>query len=191
MTYTPRLDPMPTAAPPRRRVWRLADWPELAAELDRWGEAGRIAPLWWRDDDAVAATPELAAMLRIARRSAGCAGRDPGARDSGFGCFLGWRAVVRGAAAWLAPREPRDRGQEKRVPERSSRCCRGGGDHCGARPPRQRCSGGARCRFLCRRGTASRRSCSPFSPQAGSRPSRRLPRQKRPSAWPGCRPGLA
>jgi hypothetical protein len=43
-----------------------ADWPELIAELEHWGEAGRIAPLWWRDDDAVAPTPELAALLRIA-----------------------------------------------------------------------------------------------------------------------------
>jgi peptidoglycan/xylan/chitin deacetylase (PgdA/CDA1 family) len=49
---------MPSAA--------AADWPELVAELDRWGDAGRIAKLWWRDDDAVAATPELAALLRIA-----------------------------------------------------------------------------------------------------------------------------
>src|SRR5215204_6299118 len=55
MTYMPRL-PAGTAA----------DWPDLAAELDRWGEAGRVAALWWRDDDAVAATPELARLLRLA-----------------------------------------------------------------------------------------------------------------------------
>jgi hypothetical protein len=36
------------------------------AELDRWGEAGRVAKLWWRDDDAVTATPELGDLLRIA-----------------------------------------------------------------------------------------------------------------------------
>ncbi|MGE0257774.1 MAG: polysaccharide deacetylase family protein [Alphaproteobacteria bacterium] len=43
-----------------------ANWPELIAEFDRWSKAGRIAELWWRDDDAVAATPELAELLRIA-----------------------------------------------------------------------------------------------------------------------------
>ena len=31
-----------------------AGWPDLTAELDRWGEAGRTATLWWRDDDATA-----------------------------------------------------------------------------------------------------------------------------------------
>jgi len=43
-----------------------AGWPDLIDELGRWGEAGRVAPLWWRDDDAVAATPQLAALLRLA-----------------------------------------------------------------------------------------------------------------------------
>jgi hypothetical protein len=31
----------------------------LLAELDRWAAAGRVAAFWWRDDDAVAATPAL------------------------------------------------------------------------------------------------------------------------------------
>jgi hypothetical protein len=43
-----------------------AEWPDLVDELDRWGEAGRIAVLWWRDDDAVAATPQLDDLLRLA-----------------------------------------------------------------------------------------------------------------------------
>jgi hypothetical protein len=43
-----------------------AEWPDLVDELDRWGEAGRVAELWWRDDDAVAATPQLADLLRLA-----------------------------------------------------------------------------------------------------------------------------
>jgi hypothetical protein len=41
-------------------------WPDLVAELDRWGETGHVASLWWRDDDAVAATPELVSLLRLA-----------------------------------------------------------------------------------------------------------------------------
>ena len=43
-----------------------ADWRDLVDELDRWDAAGRIAALWWRDDDAVAATPQLEALLRVA-----------------------------------------------------------------------------------------------------------------------------
>jgi peptidoglycan/xylan/chitin deacetylase (PgdA/CDA1 family) len=43
-----------------------ADWPDLVGELDRWGAAGRVAVLWWRDDDAVAATRQLDALLRLA-----------------------------------------------------------------------------------------------------------------------------
>jgi hypothetical protein len=43
-----------------------AEWPDLVDELDRWGEAGRVAALWWRDDDAAAATPQLDDLLRLA-----------------------------------------------------------------------------------------------------------------------------
>jgi hypothetical protein len=55
MSYMPAFDPV-----------AHADWPDLVAEFDRWREAGRIAPLWWRDDDAMTATPQLAALLRLA-----------------------------------------------------------------------------------------------------------------------------
>jgi len=55
MTYLPRV----AAA-------TAAEWPDLAAELDRWEEAGRTAPLWWRDDDAVVPTPQLDRLLALA-----------------------------------------------------------------------------------------------------------------------------
>jgi hypothetical protein len=55
MSFMPRADSTTTA-----------EWADLVAELDRWGEAGQVATLWWRDDDAVAATPELDALLRLA-----------------------------------------------------------------------------------------------------------------------------
>jgi hypothetical protein len=42
-----------------------AEWPDLVAELDRWEEAGRVARLWWRDDDAVAPTSELDRLLDV------------------------------------------------------------------------------------------------------------------------------
>jgi predicted glycosyltransferase len=52
------------AAPASREL--TADWSDLVTELDCWGEAGRVASLWWRDDDTVTATPELAGLRRIA-----------------------------------------------------------------------------------------------------------------------------
>jgi peptidoglycan/xylan/chitin deacetylase (PgdA/CDA1 family) len=55
MSFMPRLDAATTA-----------EWADLVAELDHWGEAGRVATLWWRDDDAVAATTKLDALLRLA-----------------------------------------------------------------------------------------------------------------------------
>jgi hypothetical protein len=51
---------------PRVTAATTAEWPDLVAELDRWGEAGRVASLWWRDDDAVAPAPELNSLLRLA-----------------------------------------------------------------------------------------------------------------------------
>jgi hypothetical protein len=35
----------------------------LLAELDAWGDAGTAATLWWRDDDAIDATPALDRLL--------------------------------------------------------------------------------------------------------------------------------
>ncbi len=46
----------------------MAEWPDLMAEFDRWEEAGKIATLWWRDDDAVAPTARLGRLLSIASR---------------------------------------------------------------------------------------------------------------------------
>ncbi|GAB2177659.1 polysaccharide deacetylase family protein [Dongia sp. agr-C8] len=44
----------------------MTGWGDLARECDIWGAAGRTATWWWRDDDAVAATPALDQLLRIA-----------------------------------------------------------------------------------------------------------------------------
>jgi len=43
------------------------DWPDLAAELDAWGERGQRATLWWRDDDAVEPTPALDRLIGVSR----------------------------------------------------------------------------------------------------------------------------
>lgn len=43
-----------------------AAWSDLVGELDCWQAAGRIATLWWRDDDAVAPSERLDDLLSIA-----------------------------------------------------------------------------------------------------------------------------
>ncbi len=55
MTYLPHV-----------AVTTLAEWPDLVVELDRWEEAGHVAPLWWRDDDAVAPSAPLDRLLALA-----------------------------------------------------------------------------------------------------------------------------
>jgi hypothetical protein len=43
-------------------------WDRLDREIEQWVATGLEATLWWRDDDAVAATPALARLLAIAGR---------------------------------------------------------------------------------------------------------------------------
>jgi len=51
---------------PRAAAANSAEWPDLVVELDRWEEAGQVAQLWWRDDDAIAPTPQLDRLLALA-----------------------------------------------------------------------------------------------------------------------------
>jgi hypothetical protein len=51
----------------------VTGWGDLARECDLWGADGQIATWWWRDDDAVAATPALDHLLGIARGPIGLA----------------------------------------------------------------------------------------------------------------------
>jgi len=46
----------------------MSAWQELDDELARWADLGRIATLWWRDDDAIDATVELDRLLAVRRR---------------------------------------------------------------------------------------------------------------------------
>jgi len=43
----------------------MSSWQALADEAARWGDAGRTAELWWRDDDAVDSGPALDRLLAI------------------------------------------------------------------------------------------------------------------------------
>jgi hypothetical protein len=43
------------------------DWKPLREELANWGHDGRVIPVWWRDDDAIEATPELARLANLSQ----------------------------------------------------------------------------------------------------------------------------
>jgi hypothetical protein len=45
----------------------MTTWRHLNEELDAWATAGRRATLWWRDDDAVEPSPELARLLDLSQ----------------------------------------------------------------------------------------------------------------------------
>ena len=45
----------------------MTSWDDLARECRAWSDSGRTATWWWRDDDAVEATPALDELLRVAQ----------------------------------------------------------------------------------------------------------------------------
>lgn len=47
----------------------MTSWAALDDELVRWRDAGRTAEIWWRDDDAVEATPALERLLQLQEKS--------------------------------------------------------------------------------------------------------------------------
>ena len=49
----------------------MTDWADLERELDGWSRVGQSATFWWRDDDAVTATPALQRLLDMAATAAG------------------------------------------------------------------------------------------------------------------------
>ena len=51
---------------PREKPAIMARWCDLVNELDGWREAGQIATLWWRDDDAAKADVRLDRLVSIA-----------------------------------------------------------------------------------------------------------------------------
>ncbi|TFF25533.1 hypothetical protein E3C22_09310 [Jiella endophytica] len=46
----------------------MQSFDQLDDELDQWAAAGRSVSVWWRDDDAAAATPQLTRLVGAARR---------------------------------------------------------------------------------------------------------------------------
>jgi peptidoglycan/xylan/chitin deacetylase (PgdA/CDA1 family) len=47
----------------------MSTWQALGEEAARWQEAGRIAQLWWRDDDAADSGPAMDRLLELHRAS--------------------------------------------------------------------------------------------------------------------------
>lgn len=45
----------------------MATWDDLARECDAWAASGRPVELWWRDDDAIEATPALRRLIDCAQ----------------------------------------------------------------------------------------------------------------------------
>jgi hypothetical protein len=66
-----------------------ARWSDLASELDLWGDEGRIATLWWRDDDAAAPGARLDRLLEIAREVPLALAVIPAAAEPGLAAGLG------------------------------------------------------------------------------------------------------
>ncbi|MGH7039081.1 MAG: polysaccharide deacetylase family protein [Stellaceae bacterium] len=71
-----------------------AQWSDLLGEFDRWGEAGRAATLWWRDDDAAAPDDRLNRLLALAGEVPVTLAVIPAQAEPDL-------------AAWLAERAPR------------------------------------------------------------------------------------
>ena len=159
---------------PRVAAAMTAEWPDLIAELDRWGEAGKIASLWWRDDDAAAATPALSSLLRLAGDVPLALAVIPAELDPDLPGFLrpmaqvavlqhGWRHANHAAPGAKKSEYPASRAEATVSAELT-----GGHDRLAA------CFGPQACRCWCRPGTASRRSwCQPCRKSAlpASRPS--------------------
>jgi hypothetical protein len=48
----------------------MTTWLDLQRELDRWSSVGGSVEVWWRDDDAVSATPAVRRLIALAESSA-------------------------------------------------------------------------------------------------------------------------
>lgn len=46
----------------------MSAWEDLSAELEAWSAAGKTAEFWWRDDDAIDATPALDRLLAMRKQ---------------------------------------------------------------------------------------------------------------------------
>ena len=80
----------------------IARWVDLARELDCWGREGRIAGLWWRDDDAAAPCERLDRLLTIAGAAPVALAVIPALAATGLAALLDTRAVRSSRSAPVA-----------------------------------------------------------------------------------------
>jgi hypothetical protein len=83
---------------PRAAPGKAPGWADLVEELDRWGKAGRVATLWWRDDDAVTTSAKLDQLMGIAENVPVAIAVIPAAAEPGL---AGW--LARSARRITAP----------------------------------------------------------------------------------------
>jgi hypothetical protein len=74
--------------PPRQDLATTARWTDLVDEFNRWREVGRVATLWWRDDDAVTASGRLDRLVSIAGDIPISLAVIPAAADPGLATWL-------------------------------------------------------------------------------------------------------
>jgi hypothetical protein len=63
-------------------------WSDLIDEFDCWKEAGRVATLWWRDDDAAGPSTQLDRLLSISGEIPISLAVIPAEADAGLGAWL-------------------------------------------------------------------------------------------------------
>src|ERR1700747_679024 len=116
----------------------MVTWPDLMAELDCWEEAGKVATLWWRDDDAVAPTARLGRLLSIAPGVPLSLAVIPADTQQELAQWLhphlrsGPEASVGGLQAGLAGLKPAGGWKKERIPSRTPKPR--GGVRTGRRP---------------------------------------------------------
>jgi hypothetical protein len=72
-----------------------AGWTEFIGELDRWEDAGRMATLWWRDDDAAFPSAALDRLLALALGIPTTLAVIPAAADAALSSALGrWTEIA-------------------------------------------------------------------------------------------------
>jgi peptidoglycan/xylan/chitin deacetylase (PgdA/CDA1 family) len=74
--------------PRRGDLATTVGWSELVDELDRWSDAGQVATLWWRDDDAIAASDRLDRLASIAGHIPISLAVIPATADAGLAAWL-------------------------------------------------------------------------------------------------------
>ena len=74
--------------PPHQHLATTARWTDLVDEFNRWREAGRVATLWWRDDDAAAESGRLDSLVSIAGDIPISLAVIPAAADPGLAAWL-------------------------------------------------------------------------------------------------------